>query len=82
MIVDGLGRSWVGDLGFDLPVPPERDAVGLVPPGGQARVIAQGLRFPNGIGISSDHRRLVVAEMDGTCLAEYEIAPEGALTFA
>ena len=83
MIVDGLGRAWVGDLGFDMPPPADRSAVGriiLVLPDGQARVVAEGLRFPNGIAVSPDHRRLVVAEMDGGCLADYDIADDGALT--
>jgi len=35
----------------------------------------------NGIAVSSDHRRLVVAEMDGACLADYEIQPNGDLKF-
>ncbi|WGR92020.1 SMP-30/gluconolactonase/LRE family protein [Bradyrhizobium sp. ISRA443] len=82
MIVDGQGRAYVGDLGFDLPPPDGRGAVGriiLVMPDGSARVVADGLRFPNGIAVSSDHRRLVVAEMDGACLADYDIAPDGSL---
>jgi sugar lactone lactonase YvrE len=82
MIVDGLGRAYVGDLGFDLPPPPERGAVGriiLVPPGGGAEVVAEGLRFPNGIAVSGDHSRLVVAEMDGECLAHYDIDKNGGL---
>ncbi|MBR0934393.1 SMP-30/gluconolactonase/LRE family protein [Bradyrhizobium jicamae] len=82
MIVDGQGRAYVGDLGFDLPPPEGRGAVGriiLVMPDGSARVVADGLRFPNGIAVSSDHRRLVVAEMDGACLADYDIAPDGGL---
>jgi len=84
MIVDGLGRAYVGDLGFDLPPPPDRGPVGrilLVLPDGTARVVADGLRFPNGIAISADNRRLVVAEMDGHCLAEYDIAADGRLDF-
>jgi sugar lactone lactonase YvrE len=84
MIVDGLGRAYVGDLGFDLPPPPDRGAVGriiLVMPDGAARVVADGLRFPNGIAISADHSRLVVAEMDGECLAEYDIEADGGLKF-
>jgi sugar lactone lactonase YvrE len=84
MIVDGLGRAYVGDLGFDLPPPPGRGAVGriiLVTPDGKARVVADGLRFPNGIAVSPDHRRLVVAEMDGECLADYDIETDGGLTF-
>jgi sugar lactone lactonase YvrE len=84
MIVDGQGRAYVGDLGFNLPPPDGRGAVGrivLVMPDGSARVVADGLRFPNGIAVSSDHRRLVVAEMDGACLADYDIAPNGNLSF-
>ncbi len=84
MVIDGLGRAYVGDLGFDLPPPPGRAPVGriiLVMPDGEARVVADGLRFPNGIAISADNRRLVVAEMEGDCLAEYDIGSDGSLTF-
>jgi len=84
MIVDGLGRAYVGDLGFDLPPPPDRGAPGriiLVMPDGAARVVAEGLRFPNGIAVSADNSRLVVAEMDGACLADYDIEPNGDLKF-
>jgi sugar lactone lactonase YvrE len=82
MIIDGKGRAYVGDLGFHMPPPPERGAVGriiLVMPDGSARVVAEGLRFPNGIAVSADHKRLVVAEMDGACLADYDIEPDGGL---
>jgi len=84
MIIDGQGRAYVGDLGFDMPPPPDRGAPGriiLVMPDGAARVVAEGLRFPNGIAVSADHRRLVVAEMDGACLADYDIEPNGDLKF-
>ncbi|PAY05468.1 hypothetical protein CK489_29250 [Bradyrhizobium sp. UFLA03-84] len=83
MIIDGLGRAYVGDLGFNLPPPEGRGAVGriiLVTPDGSARVVADGLRFPNGIAVSSDQRRLVVAEMDGAALADYDIAADGGLS--
>ena len=83
MIVDGQGRAYVGDLGFDMPPPPDRGACGriiLVMPDGAARVVAEGLRFPNGIAVSADNSRLVVAEMDGECLAEYDIGPDGGLS--
>jgi sugar lactone lactonase YvrE len=84
MIVDGAGRAYVGDLGFDLPPPPDRGAVGriiLVTSDGATRVVADGLRFPNGIAVSADNRRLVVAEMDGECLADYDIEADGSLNF-
>ena len=38
-------------------------------------------RFPNGIAVSADNSRLVVAEMDGECLAEYDIEADGGLSF-
>lgn len=82
MIVDGLGRCYVGDLGFDLPPPADRGAVGriiLVQPDGQMHVVADGLRFPNGIAVSADHGRLVVAEMDRECLTDYRITSDGGL---
>jgi sugar lactone lactonase YvrE len=84
MIVDGLGRAYVGDLGFDMPPPEGRGAVGriiLVMPDGAARVVAEGLRFPNGIAVSADNSRLVVAEMDGACLADYDVEADGSLKF-
>jgi sugar lactone lactonase YvrE len=84
MIVDGLGRAYVGDLGFDMPPPPDRGAVGriiLVMPDGATRVVADGLRFPNGIAVSADNKRLVVAEMDGECLVDYDIEADGSLKF-
>jgi sugar lactone lactonase YvrE len=84
MIIDGLGRAYVGDLGFDMPPPPDRGAVGriiLVMPDGRTRIVAEGLRFPNGIAVSADHKRLVVAEMDGACLADYDIEADGGLRF-
>ena len=82
MIIDGLGRAYVGDLGFDMPPPPDRGAPGriiLVMPDGAARVVAEGLRFPNGIAVSADNSRLVVAEMDGACLADYDNEADGGL---
>lgn len=84
MIVDGRGRAYVSDLGFNFPPPPDRGADGriiLVLPDGTARVVAEGLRFPNGIAVSADHDRLVVAEMDGEAFADYAVAADGSLSF-
>jgi sugar lactone lactonase YvrE len=84
MIVDGLGRCYVGDLGFNFPPPAGRGAIGriiLVIPNGETRVVADGLSFPNGIAVSADNSRLVVAEMDRGCMADYEIHADGGLSF-
>jgi sugar lactone lactonase YvrE len=48
-------------------------------PDGRARVVADGLRFPNGIAISADNSRLIVAEMEGDCLVEYDVRDDGSL---
>src|SRR5260370_5126181 len=50
-------------------------------PDGGTRVVADGLGFPNGIAVSADTSRLAVAEMDGGCLAEYDVAADGGLNF-
>jgi len=84
MIIDGEGRSFVGDLGFDLRLGVPADATGglvVVTPDGVARIGATGLRFPNGIAISSDNRNLIVAESHGDCLSQFEVGSDGALTF-
>src|SRR5438094_1066354 len=76
MIIDGEGRSFVGDLGFDLRLGVPADATGglvLVTPDGVARIGATGLRFPNGIAISSDNRNLIVAESNADCILQVAV---------
>lgn len=81
MIIDGQGRMYVGDLGFNLMQGGSHDngQIILVTANGNARVVARGLRFPNGIAVSEDGKRLVVAESDGNTLAEFSISEDGAL---
>ena len=82
MIVDGAGRCFVGDLGFDLRagVPPgATGGVALVQPDGHPRTVANGLHFPNGMAVTPDNCTLVVAESDGDCLSEFEIVADGSL---
>ena len=86
MVIDSQGRAYVGDLGFDLLQPPDPrpGEVGrllIVEPDGSARVAAEGLHFPNGIAISGDGKRMVVAESGADRLAEYSIAADGSLSF-
>jgi sugar lactone lactonase YvrE len=81
MIIDGQGRIFVGDLGFDLMTGGSHDngQIILVTPDGDARVVGRGLRFPNGIAVSERGQRLVVAESDGDRLADFAIAADGSL---
>ena len=81
MIIDGFGRIYVGDLGFDL-IKGGSHANGqiiMVSPTGEARAVARGLHFPNGIAVSQLGGRMIVAESDGNRLAEYAIASDGSL---
>jgi sugar lactone lactonase YvrE len=87
MIIDTRGRAYVGDLGFDLlqADPNTAGAVGrilLVEPDGSARVVAEGLHFPNGIAIGDDGRTLIVAESGAHRLSEFAIAADGSLSHA
>jgi sugar lactone lactonase YvrE len=81
MIIDGFGRIYVGDLGFDLVKGGSHDhgQIILVTPDGDARVAAKALHFPNGIAVSEQGLRLVVAESDGNRLAAFAIAADGSL---
>ncbi|HVN27714.1 MAG TPA: SMP-30/gluconolactonase/LRE family protein [Candidatus Binataceae bacterium] len=81
MIIDARGRIFVGDLGFDLMKGGSHDngQIILVSSNGDARVVARGLRFPNGIAISELGGRMIVAESDGNRLAELAVAPDGSL---
>ena len=45
----------------------------LIEAGREPRVVADGLKFPNGIAISEDGRQLVIAETNGDCLARFHI---------
>ena len=82
MVVDAHGRAYVGNLGFDLfgDDTPAHTTIAMVTPDGQARVVADDLRFPNGTVITGDGRTLIVAESFGGVLTAFTIAPDGSLT--
>ncbi len=83
MIVDARGNAYVGDLGFDLLGGPKPGSLGrilLVTPDGRSRVVAEGLDFPNGIAVSADGTRVVVAESTGDRLCEFRIEADGSLS--
>ena len=81
MIIDGRGRIFIGDLGFDLMKGGSHGngQIILVTPNGDIRVVGRGLKFPNGIAVSEGSGRLMVAESDGNRLAEFAIASDGSL---
>ena len=78
MLVDGAGRAYVGNFGYDLfaKAPPAPAELVLVQPDGTARVAARDLMFPNGCVVTPDGRTLVVAETAARRLTAFDIAAE------
>jgi len=81
MVVDGRGRAYVGNFGFDLfsgsaQKPAE---LVLVEPDGACRVVAAGLAFPNGSVITPDGKTLIVGESLGHRLTAFQIEDDGSL---
>ena len=92
MVVDALGRAYVGNFGFDLGAAiAERGSeavwanaptarLALVLPDGQVRVAASDMHFPNGSVITPDGRALIVAETLASRLTAFDIGPDGGLS--
>ena len=82
MVVDGKGRAYVGNFGYDLlsGAPQKPAELILVNPDGSARVAADGFDFPNGTVISPDGKTLVVGESMGHRLTAFNIQADGSLT--
>jgi sugar lactone lactonase YvrE len=83
MVVDGRGRAYVGNAGFDLSARPQQvrpAEVVLVTPDGDARVVDDEVLFPNGSVVTPDGGTLIVAETFGQRLTAFTIAADGSLT--
>ncbi len=82
MVVDGKGRAYVGNFGFDFAAkqPPRSTCLLLVQPDGHTSVVADDLLFPNGAVITPDGRTLIVAETYAARLTAFDIAGDGSLS--
>ena len=82
MVVDGEGRAYVGNFGFDLRggAKPETTSLALVTPDGEVRVVADELAFPNGTVITPDGGTLIVGESFGGRLTAFDVASDGSLS--
>jgi sugar lactone lactonase YvrE len=82
IVVDGRGGVYLNNIGFDFPA--GQPAPGLIARVGQdgsgAKVVAEGLQFPNGMAITPDDKTLIVGESYGECLTAFDIADDGSLT--
>ncbi|MBB3725857.1 SMP-30/gluconolactonase/LRE family protein [Nonomuraea dietziae] len=75
LVMDGHGRAYVGTIDFAGP-----DTVLLrVDQDGSVTVVAEGMRFPNGMVITDGGATLVVAESWAGRLTAFDLAPDGSL---
>jgi sugar lactone lactonase YvrE len=81
MVVDGQGRAYVGNFGYDLHANAPRKPAELVlaTPDGKARVVARDLEFPNGTVITPDGKTLIVGESFGAKLTAFDVESDGSL---
>ena len=88
MVVDGLGRAYVGNRVLEgytenAVAGVAREGPGesllLVPPDGPAEVAATGLVSPNGAVVTPEGRTLIVAEPRAQRLAAFDIGADGSL---
>jgi sugar lactone lactonase YvrE len=81
MVVDGQGRAYVGEFGFDLMAfgDPALAVLIRVDPDGTASVAAEDLAFPNGSVITPDGRTLIVGETAGSRYTAFTIEADGSL---
>jgi sugar lactone lactonase YvrE len=82
-IVDAQGRLYVGDIGYNFVDPATQPVdtcvIVLVGSDGQTSVVADKLRFPNGLVITPDNRTLIVGETLGNLLTAFDIRADGSL---
>ncbi|HKB55548.1 MAG TPA: SMP-30/gluconolactonase/LRE family protein [Ramlibacter sp.] len=82
MLVDGQGRAYVGNFGFDLHgrAPFAPTSLLMVTPDGRASVAARDMHFPNGTVLTPDGRTLIVGESYGQRLTAFDVAGDGTLS--
>ena len=91
MVVDRVGRAWVGNFGFDLDTEMERRGpesliadhpvtnLARIDPDGSVHLASPGMHFPNGSVVTPDGKTLVVAETLALCLTAFDIGADGEL---
>ncbi len=74
MVIDGVGRAYVGSQAF------EGGVIVRVDPDKTSTVVADELDFPNGMVITPDRQTLIVAESMARRLTAFTIWPDGSLS--
>ena len=82
MVVDGHGRAYIGNAGFDLMAGGEPSTANLVrvDPDGTVALAAEDLAFPNGSVVTADGSTLIVGETMGNRYTSFRIEDDGTLS--
>ena len=82
IVVDGRGNAYINNVGFDLMggEEPKPGMIAVVTPDGEARHVADGLQFPNGMVVTPDDSTLIVAESYEGRLTAFDIDEGGGLS--
>jgi sugar lactone lactonase YvrE len=82
IVVDGRGNAYVNNIEFDMMGGEEAKPgiIGVVTPDGEARQVADGLAFPNGMVVTPDDSTLIVAESYEGRLTAFDIDEGGGLS--
>lgn len=82
MVVDGAGRAYVGNFGYDRHAgeSARRTCIVRVDPDGRVVKAADDLMFPNGMVITPDGRRLIAAETFADRLTAFDVSADGGLS--
>lgn len=82
MVVDRMGRAYVGNFGHNHyvePTPKPADLI-CVDPDGTTSIAARGLAFPNGAVITPDGGTFIIGETRANCLTAFDIDGDGRLS--
>ncbi len=75
IVVDGRGNVYINGGDFDAP-----GIIALVTPDRSARLVADGIAFPNGMAVTPDNKTLIVAESYANRLTAFDIDADGNLS--
>jgi sugar lactone lactonase YvrE len=82
IVVDSRGNTYINNIGFNLMGgdEPKPGTIALVGLDGTARQVADGMAFPNGMAITPDDSKLIIAESYEGRLTAFDIADDGSLS--
>ena len=82
IVVDGRGNIYLNGFGFDFlgGGKPEPGIIALVTPDGDAREVADGIEFPNGMVVTPDNSTLIISESFAGRLTAFDIDDDGSLS--